>query len=80
MVWPTASRRGDFSEVIGSYTAAAQAVQGILLQVGERFRSAPPNTAASLFGPDGFHPSVAGSALAARIITDELMNCWYHNC
>ena len=80
MVWPTAPRRGDFSGVIASYTAAAQAVQGILLPVGERFRSAPSNTAASLFGPDGFHPSVAGSALAARIITDELMNCWYHNC
>jgi hypothetical protein len=80
MVWPTAPRRGDFPAVIASYTAAAQAVQGILLRVGERFRSPPPDTALSLYGPDGFHPTMAGTALAARIITDELMNCWYHNC
>jgi hypothetical protein len=80
MVWPTAPRRSDFPGVVASYTAAAEAVQGILLRVGERLRSAPPATARSLFGADGFHPSAAGTAFAARIITDELMNCWYHNC
>jgi hypothetical protein len=80
MVWPTAPRRGDFPDVVASYTAASEAVKGILLRVGDRFRTAPPDVARSLFGTDGFHPSPAGTAFAARIIADELMNCWYHNC
>jgi len=78
MVWPTANRRADFPGVVASYTAAARAVSGILLAVGAAFRDAPPSSA--IYGGDGFHPSPAGTALAAKVIADQLVNCWYHHC
>jgi len=69
MVWPAAGRRGDFDAVSASYAAAAGAVGGLLLPVGEAWRAAwrrEPQLA--LYGADGFHPSQEGSYLAAIVI------------
>src|SRR5262245_32797911 len=81
MVWPTLPRRADFPGVVQSYTAAAKAVNAVLLPVGEAFRdSERRRPEVALYGSDGFHPSIAGTALAAKVIADQLMNCWYHHC
>ena len=69
MVWPAADRRGDFDAVSASYAAAAGAVGGLLLPVGDAWRAAwrrEPQLA--LYGADGFHPSREGSYLAAVVI------------
>jgi hypothetical protein len=80
-VWPTLQRRADFPRVVESYALAARAVGGVLLPVGDEFRVLMKrDPRADLYGIDGFHPSAAGTALAARIIADALMNCWYHHC
>ena len=40
MVWPSRARRGDFDGVSQSYAIAAKAVGGLLLPVGDAWRSA----------------------------------------
>jgi len=59
MVWPAAARRFDFDGVAESYRRAAAQVDGLLLPVGEAWR-------------DGFHPSPAGSYLAALVFVQQL--------
>jgi hypothetical protein len=69
MVWPETSRRAAFPDVSESYRLAAQDVGGLLLPVGDAWVAAwrrKPSLA--LYGPDGFHPSLAGSYLAALTI------------
>jgi hypothetical protein len=69
MVWPSQVRRADFERVSASYTAATEAVEGVLLPVGDAWRRAwtlDPEIA--LYGTDGFHPSRLGSILAALVI------------
>ena len=69
MVWPMLERFGDFDRVAESYTLAAADVDGLLLPVGDAWRAAwrrDPDLA--LYGPDDFHPSVAGSYLAALVM------------
>lgn len=69
MVWPEASRRNAFADVSASYRLAAQDVGGILLPAGDAWLAAwRLDAALSLYGPDGFHPTVAGSYLAALTI------------
>jgi hypothetical protein len=69
MVWPAQARRGDFPGVSRSYTAAADAVSGVLLPVGNAWREAwRHDSRLALYGPDGFHPSPLGSRLAALVI------------
>ncbi len=69
MVWPARSRSFDFDGVSDSYKAAAEAAGGILLPVGEAWRVAwKRDPQLALYGPDGFHPSVAGSYLAAAVM------------
>jgi hypothetical protein len=73
MVWPSQSRRGDFNGVSQSYTAAAKAVNGLLLPAGDAWRAAwAIDATLPLYGPDGFHPSPAGSYLAALVIYEQL--------
>jgi hypothetical protein len=69
MVWPSASRRGDFDGVAASYAGAATRVGGLLLPAGDAWRAAwrrDPDL--PLYGPDGFHPSRLGSYLAALVL------------
>jgi hypothetical protein len=73
MVWPAGSRRGDFPGVSGSYAAAAAAVGGLLLPVGDAWQAAWREDAGlPLYGDDGFHPSSIGTALAAIVIYERL--------
>ena len=75
MVWPSRARRADFDRVGESYTAAAVAVGGLLLPVGDAWQSAwSADPALPLYGPDGFHPSSMGTHLAALVIYRGLFN------
>ena len=66
MVWPEVTRLEAFDAVRDSYAGAAEAVNGIFIPAGEAWReiwALDPD--AELYGPDGFHPSRAGSFAAA---------------
>lgn len=69
MVWPAADRAVDFDRVSESYALAAGDVDGMLFPAGEVWRATwRRDPAAPLYGPDGFHPTVAGSYAAALAI------------
>jgi hypothetical protein len=69
MVWPGLDREAEWSAVSASYTAAAAAVDGLLLPAGEALRAVRTGTPSiSLFQSDGFHPSEAGTYGAALVI------------
>jgi hypothetical protein len=73
MVWPSRTRRGDFPGVSQSYAAAARDVKGLLLPAGDAWRAAwAIDAALPLYGPDGFHPSVMGTHLAALVIYEQI--------
>jgi lysophospholipase L1-like esterase len=73
MVWPSRARRGDFPGVSQSYTAAAKDVKGLLLPAGEAWRAAwAIDSGLPLYGPDGFHPSEAGTYLSALVIYEQI--------
>jgi hypothetical protein len=69
MVWPTSDRQQDFDRASESYRLAAQAVNGLLFPVGDAWRETWARDATiTLYGPDGLHPSVEGSYLAALVM------------
>lgn len=69
MVWPDATRRSAFDSVSASYRAAATAVSGTILPAGDAWLAAwRRDPSMPLYGADGFHPSIAGSYLAALTI------------
>jgi hypothetical protein len=73
MVWPSRVRDFDFDGVSDSYQTAAELVDGDLFPAGEAWRAAwrqDPDLA--LYGPDGFHPSVTGSYLAALVMAQQI--------
>jgi hypothetical protein len=73
MVWPSRTRRGDFSGVSQSYAAAAKDVNGLLLPAGDAWRAAwAIDARLPLYGPDGFHPSPMGTYLAALVIYEQI--------
>jgi hypothetical protein len=68
-VWPESERFTFFDEVIESYRLAAEDVEGVTLPAGAAWLEAwerEPELA--LYGPDGFHPTLEGSYLAALVI------------
>ena len=68
-VWSEAERRQALPASIASYTAAAGAADAILLPAGAAWRAAwRREPGLELYGPDGFHPSVLGTALAALVV------------
>ena len=68
-VWPSAARSGDWDRVGESYRLAAGEVDGLLFPAGEAWRAAWARDATlPLYGPDGFHPSVAGTYAAALAV------------
>jgi hypothetical protein len=70
MIWPS---DGNFDAVSASYTATAQAVNGMLIPAGEAFRSIDrDHPELTIFQSDGFHPTQIGSYLAALVIYGEL--------
>lgn len=69
MVWPERARMNVFDAVRDNYADAADLVRGIFIPAGETWRAAwarDPDLA--LYGTDGYHPSVDGSAAAALTI------------
>lgn len=73
MVWPSFSRRSDFDAVSASYTAAAKAVGGLLLPVGDAWRAAwKRDSELALYGSDGFHPTMTGTYLTGLVIYGRL--------
>jgi hypothetical protein len=73
MVWPSEARFFDFEGVSESYTMAAEQIGGLLYPVGEAWRLAwESDSTLTLYGPDGFHPSEAGTYLAALVMFQQL--------
>ncbi|MBK9154038.1 MAG: SGNH/GDSL hydrolase family protein [Chloracidobacterium sp.] len=73
MVWPSVSRANDFEGVRESYRMAANQFNGPLLPVGEAWLIALTiDRSIQLFSEDGFHPTEAGSYLAALVIFEQL--------
>ncbi len=69
MVWPMTDRFSDYDRVRDSYALAARDVAGYFLPAGESWRAAWREVPAlPLYGPDGFHPTLAGSYAAALTI------------
>ena len=69
MVWPSQSRRSDFSGVSESYRAAAKAIGAVVLGAGEAWSlTLQRQRGLSLYSSDGLHPTFAGSYLAALVI------------
>lgn len=74
-VWPDASRIAFLPDVIESYRLAAEAAQGVVLPAGAAWQAAwRRNGAFPLYGGDGFHPSAAGTYLAAITIVGRLFD------
>jgi len=73
MVWPSLDRRQDFVGVSQSYRAAARAVDGSVLAVGDAWRLVlQQHRDIKLYSEDRFHPTLAGSYLAALVIYESL--------
>ena len=73
MVWPSQGRLIDFDRSSESHVLAARENGAKLLPVGDAWRAAwrrDPNLA--LYSTDAFHPSPAGSYLAALVVYEQL--------
>jgi hypothetical protein len=72
-VWPEIERYSVFPDVNESYYLAAQDVNGVFLPVGNTWvRTFSARPGAPLYGPDGYHPDVAGTYAAAVVIVSVL--------
>ena len=75
MVWPESARTHAFDAVYDSYYGAAEAVNGLFMPAGQAWIHVwDQNPELLLYGPDGFHPSPLGSAVAALTIYRVLFN------
>jgi len=75
MVWPESARPFAFDAVYESYLGASQAVNGLFMPAGRAWLHVwGQNPELQLYGPDGFHPSQLGSAVAALTIYRVLFN------
>ncbi len=73
MVWPSLGYYSSFDKVIEHYTLAAQSNNALLCPVGSVWKAYIGKTKdTSYYGPDGFHPSKKGSAVAAEVILKTL--------
>jgi hypothetical protein len=73
MVWPFQGQENGFALVSQSYRAAAEAGKARILPAGEAWREALSREGAPrLYTGDRLHPTLAGTYLAALVITREL--------
>jgi hypothetical protein len=73
MVWPARDNTENFEGVITNYTDAAKMTGSLLCPVGKVWREHFEATQDySYYGPDGFHPSLKGSEVAAEVIYESL--------
>ena len=74
MVWPSISYYHTFEGVIKNHKDAASINDAILLPVGELWKDHIDNTDNyEYYSADGFHPSLKGSQLAAKVIVEYLL-------
>lgn len=74
-VWPEKARMNVFPDVSESYRLAAVEVDGLFFPVGDTWLETwARQPDAALYGPDDFHPSVAGTYAAAVVIVSILGN------
>jgi hypothetical protein len=67
--WPWKSRSQDFPRVSDSYRLASKDVEGLFFAAGDAWLAAwRRDPAIRLYGSDDFHPSAAGTYLAALTI------------
>ena len=67
-VWPSRARLGDIDAVIESHQLAAHDAGGEVVPVGVAWRDVlAADASAPLYADDGFHPSRAGTYLAALV-------------
>ena len=75
MVWPSLAYYDTFDSVINSYRTAANRTNDLLCPVGAIWKSYFDETGDfSYYGSDGFHPSLAGSNVAAQVIYESLFS------
>ena len=68
-VWPSWQRRDDFDAVMESYRLAADAIDAMLLPVGEAWRAAwRRDPGLPLYSGDEIHPSPLGTYLGALVV------------
>jgi hypothetical protein len=73
MVWPARANAHTFDGVINNYTEAAKKTGSLLCPVGKIWKEHFEKTNDySYYGLDNFHPSVAGSRVAAVAIFESL--------
>ncbi|GAA4280456.1 SGNH/GDSL hydrolase family protein [Gaetbulibacter aestuarii] len=73
MVWPALTYYHTFNKVIGNYSDAAKKNHALLLPVGKVWKTHFDDTSNfDYYGSDGFHPSLKGSQVAAKIIVENL--------
>ncbi len=73
MVWPSLTYYNTFDGVIKNHQDAASINNAILCPVGEVWKTHFDTTNNfNYYGPDGFHPSIIGSQVAAEVIVDTL--------
>jgi len=69
MVWPSRANSGTFDGVIRNYTEAATRTGSLLCPAGKRWKEYIEKTNDYYYyGPDGFHPSLAGSKVVAALV------------
>jgi hypothetical protein len=72
-VWPSITRRADFTEALNSYRIAADSMDGILMPASAAWLEAwNIDPSLSLYSADGLHPSSLGTYLAALVIFQRL--------
>ena len=73
MVWPSKRHYQTFDAIIKNHKDAAKSINAILCPVGEVWKQHFDETEDySYYGPDGFHPSLEGSQIAAKVIVSSL--------
>ena len=74
MVWPSRRYYHTFDGVIKNHMDAAKENNAMLCPVGQVWKDFFDKTGDfSYYGPDGFHPSLRGSQVAAEIIVNTLL-------
>ncbi len=72
--WTPESSPHDLGVAGESVTAAARAVGGLVVPVGEAWKAArDADPRIPLYGPDGYHPAPTGTLLAALTIYDRMI-------
>lgn len=74
MVWPSLYNYDTFNLVIKNYKDAASINNSILLPVGKEWKDNMDHSSdTNYYSSDGFHPSIKGSQIAAKVIVEHLI-------